>query len=72
MGCVHDKWVLSNRLEELNHSQWRGEIFTRTLCLHGVPDVAVKVVVAGEQQPSGLRERHGGDSTDDVVMRVHR
>lgn len=44
---------------------------TGAFALHGVPDVAVEVVVAGEQQPAGLGEGDGGDAADDVVVRVH-
>ena len=41
-----------------------------SLGLHGVPDVAVEVIVAGEQEPAGLAERDAGDATDDVVVGV--
>lgn len=43
-----------------------------TLALHGVPDVAVEVVVACQEETATLRERHGRDAADNVVMRVHR
>ena len=29
-----------------------------SLCPYGIPDVAIEVVVAGQQQPTRLRERH--------------
>ena len=44
---------------------------TGSVLLEGVPDVAVEVVVAAEQQPAALGERHGRDAADDVVVRVH-
>ena len=44
---------------------------TGAVALHGVPNVAVEVVVAGEEQPSRLAERHRGDSARDVVVAVH-
>ena len=43
---------------------------TCSVALHGVPDVAVEVVVAGQQQAPGAGERHGGDAADDVVVGV--
>lgn len=43
---------------------------TCSVSLHGVPDVAVEVVVTSQQQTAGARESHGGDATDDVVMAV--
>lgn len=39
---------------------------------HGIPNIAVKVVVAGEQKAAGLAERDAGDAADDVVVAVHR
>lgn len=47
-----------------------GRSLTCTVGLQSVPDVAVKVVVAGQQQASALGERHGGDAADDVVVGV--
>lgn len=44
----------------------------RPLRLHGVPDVAVEVVVTSQQQPAGLGECDAGDATDDVVVAVER
>lgn len=44
---------------------------TGALLAHAVPNVAVEVVVAGEEQTAGLAERDGGDAADDVVVRVH-
>lgn len=43
---------------------------TCPVALHGVPDVAVEVVVSGQQQAPGVGERHGRDATDDVVVGV--
>ena len=43
---------------------------TSTVSLEGVPDVAVEVVVSGQQQAAALGEGHGGDAADDVVMGV--
>lgn len=43
---------------------------TCSVPLHGVPDVAVKVVVARQQQAAGARESHRGDAADDVVVAV--
>lgn len=45
-------------------------MFTCSVSLHGVPDVAVKVVVSSEQQAARAGEGHRGDATDDVIMRV--
>ena len=38
------------------------------LSLHGVPDVAVEVIVAGQQEAAGPGEGDGGDAADDVVV----
>lgn len=43
---------------------------TCSVPLHGVPDVAVKVIVARQQQAAGARESHRGDAADDVVVAV--
>lgn len=45
---------------------------TSSLCPHGVPDVAVEVVIASQKQPATLTEGYGGDTTDDIIVRVHR
>ena len=45
-------------------------IFTCTLSPESIPDVAVEVVVAGEEEPAGLAERDAGDAADDVVVAV--
>ena len=45
---------------------------TCPLGTQGVPDVAVEVVIAGQEEPAGLAERHAGDAADDVVMAVDR
>ena len=45
-------------------------ISTCTLSPESIPDVAVEVVVAGEQEPAGLAERDAGDAADDVVVAV--
>ena len=44
---------------------------TCTVALHGIPDVAIEVVVASEQQPAAAREGNRGDAADDVVMGIH-
>lgn len=44
---------------------------TCSLALQRVPDIAVEVVIAGEQQAAALGEGHRGDATDDAVVRVH-
>ena len=44
---------------------------TCSLRPHRIPDVAVEIVVAGEQEASRLGERHRSDAADDVVVRVH-
>lgn len=43
---------------------------TSAVGLQGIPHVAVKVVVAGEQQAAALGEGHGGYAADDVVVGV--
>ena len=40
------------------------------LGLHGVPDVAVEVIVAGQKKATGLGEGDTGDATDDIVVAV--
>lgn len=44
--------------------------YTCTLSPESIPDVAVEVAVAGEQEPAGLAERDAGDAADDVVVAV--
>lgn len=44
---------------------------TCTLAFQSVPDVAVEVIVAGQEQSATLGESHGGDAADDVVVAVH-
>lgn len=44
---------------------------TCTVTLHGIPDVAVEVVIASEQQPATAREGNRGDAADDVVVGIH-
>ena len=44
---------------------------TGSLCAHGVPDIAVEVVVSGQQESARLAEGDAGDAADDVVVRVH-
>lgn len=44
---------------------------TCTVALHGIPDVAVEVVIASEQQPAAAREGNRGDAADDVVVGIH-
>ena len=43
-----------------------------SLGFHGIPDVAVEVVVAGQQQSAALAERHARDAADNIVVAVHR
>lgn len=43
---------------------------TCSVSLHGVPDVAVKVVITRQQQTSGAREGHRRDAADDVVVAI--
>lgn len=45
-----------------------GLALTHTLGLHGVPDIAVEVVVASEQQAATEGEGHGRDAADDALM----
>ena len=40
------------------------------LSLHGVPDVAVEIIVTGQQETAGPGEGDGGDATDDIVVAV--
>lgn len=44
---------------------------TRPFRLHGVPDVTVEVVVAGQEEPAALTERDGRNSANDIVVTVH-
>lgn len=60
-----------DRLPKARTGLWGPEGLTGALGLHGVPDVAVEVVVAGQQQAPRLGEGHRGDAADDVVVRVH-
>lgn len=43
---------------------------THTLALHGVPDVAVEVVIACEEQAATEGEGHGCDAADDALVGV--
>lgn len=43
---------------------------TCSVSLHGVPDVAVKVIIASQQQAARTWESHRGDATDDVIVAV--
>jgi len=45
--------------------------FTCTFAFQSVPDVAVEVIVAGQEQAATLGEGHRGDAADDGVMAVH-
>lgn len=44
---------------------------TGAFALHRVPDVAVEIVVAGEQESTALAERDARDSANNVVVAVH-
>lgn len=41
-----------------------------TLALHGVPDIAVEVIIACEEQAAAEREGHRCDATDDALVGV--
>lgn len=43
---------------------------TCPVSLHGIPDVAVEVVVTSQKQTARARESHRGDTADDVIMAV--
>lgn len=43
---------------------------THTLALHGVPDIAVEVIVACKEQAAAEREGHRCDATDDALVGV--
>lgn len=47
------------------------ESLTSTFAFQSVPDVAVEVIVASQEQAAALGESHRGDAADDVVMAVH-
>lgn len=44
---------------------------TGPVLLQSIPDVAVEVVVAGEEKSAALGECYRRYSADDVVMRIH-
>jgi len=44
---------------------------TCTLCLHGVPNIAVKIIITSEQEATWLGECHRRYTTDYVVVRIH-
>lgn len=46
-------------------------MLTGSFGLHGIPDVAVEVIVAGEEEPTALAEGDRCDTTDDVIVAVH-
>lgn len=46
------------------------QALTHTLALHGVPHVAVEVVVARKEQAATEREGHGRDAADDALVGV--
>lgn len=55
------------------HEHHRRTSFTLTCAVgfESIPHVAVEIVVAGEQQASAFGKGHGGDPTDDVVVRIN-
>ena len=44
--------------------------FTGAFHPQSIPDIDVKIVVAGHKEPAGLAERHRSDATNDVVVRI--
>lgn len=44
---------------------------TCTVAFHGIPDVAVEVIIACKQQPATAGEGNRGNATNDIVMGVH-
>ena len=47
-----------------------GLALTHSLALHGVPDVAIEVVVACKEQAAAEGEGHRCDATDDALVGV--
>lgn len=47
-----------------------GQALTHSLALHGVPDIAVEVVVARKEQAAAEGEGHGCDAADDALVGV--
>lgn len=47
-----------------------GRALTHALALHGVPHIAVEVVVAREEQAAAEREGHRRDAADDALVGV--
>lgn len=45
-------------------------LLTHTLTLHGVPNIAVEVVVASKEQAAAEGEGDGRNATDDALVRV--
>lgn len=46
------------------------QILTYTLTLQRVPDIAVEVIIAREEQPTTEREGYGRDATDDALVGI--
>ena len=54
-----------------NHSSPNGvKNLTKSLRLHGVPNITVEVIITSQQQSARLGECDAGDPADDVVMTV--
>lgn len=47
-----------------------GLALTHTLALHGVPDIAVEVIVACKEQATTEGESHRCDATDDALVGI--
>lgn len=68
-ACGYSHAIISD--PEAAHTVVVASEDTCTVTLHGIPDVAVEVVIASEQQPATAREGNRGDAADDVVVGIH-
>lgn len=39
--------------------------------LHGIPHVAIEIIIAGQEEPSRLAEGDTGDAANDIIVTVH-
>lgn len=58
------------RVELRSYPAKEGLVLTHALALHGIPDIAVEVIVACEEQAATEGEGHRCDTTDDALVGV--
>lgn len=68
-ACGHSHAIISD--PEAAHTVVVASKDTCTVAFHGIPDVAVEVIIARKQQPATAGEGNRGNATNDIVMGVH-